>query len=121
MSETTPWPVEITIRRADKCLDIRFDDGAAFTLAAEYLRVSSPSAEVQGHGPATRNLPGGKRNVGLVKAEPVGNYAVRLTFDDQHSSGLYSWDYLYQLGREQDQRFKAYLDELAVKGLSRDS
>ena len=120
MSATVPWPVEIKIRRAEKCVDVRFDDGAQFTLPAEYLRVFSPSAEVQGHGPSTRNVPGGKRNVGVVKAEPVGNYAVRLIFDDQHSSGLFSWDYLYQLGAEKDRRFKAYLDELKAKGLSRD-
>ena len=120
MSATVPWPVEIKIRRAEKCVDVRFDDGTQFTLPAEYLRVFSPSAEVQGHGPSTRNVPGGKRDVGIVKAEPVGNYAVRLIFDDQHSSGLFSWDYLYELGREQDQRFNAYLDELKAKGLARD-
>ena len=115
-----PWPVEIHVRRAEKCLDVTFDNGAHYSLPAEYLRVCSPSAEVQGHGPSTRNLPGGKRNVGLVKAEPIGNYAVRLIFDDQHASGLFSWDYLYRLGAEQETRFAAYLEELAAKGLSRE-
>jgi len=115
-----PWPVELRIDRTARKLVIQFDNGAVFDLSAEYLRVSSPSAEVQGHGPSTRNLPGGKKNVGLLRAEPVGNYAVRLIFDDQHSSGLFSWDYLYQLGREFDTRWAAYIDELAAKGLSRD-
>jgi DUF971 family protein len=115
-----PWPVELRIDRAAKKLAVQFDSGAVFDLSAEYLRVSSPSAEVQGHGPSTRNLPGGKKNVGLLRAEPVGNYAVRLIFDDQHSSGLFSWDYLYQLGVEFDTRWTAYIDELAAKGLSRE-
>ena len=115
-----PWPLELRIDRPAKKLVIQFDTGAVFDLSAEYLRVSSPSAEVQGHGPSTRNLPGGKKNVGLLRAEPVGNYAVRLIFDDQHSSGLFSWDYLYQLGAEFDTRWQAYIDELAAKGLSRD-
>ncbi len=115
-----PWPVELRIDRAARKLVIQFDSGAVFDLSAEYLRVSSPSAEVQGHGPSTRNLPGGKKNVRLLRAEPVGNYAVRLIFDDQHSSGLFSWDYLYQLGAEFDTRWAAYLEELAAKGLRRD-
>ncbi len=115
-----PWPVELRIDRAAKKLVIQFDTGSVFELPAEYLRVSSPSAEVQGHGPSTRNLPGGKKNVGLLRAEPVGNYAVRLIFDDQHSSGLFSWDYLYQLGAEFDARWAAYIDELAAKGLRRE-
>ena len=116
---TAPWPTELRIDRAAKSLRISFDDGAIFDLSAEYLRVSSPSAEVQGHGPSTRNLPGAKQHVGLSRAEPVGNYAVRLIFDDGHSSGLFSWDYLRQLGEEVDARMAAYLAELADKGLSR--
>lgn len=121
MTDTArPWPVEIRVLRADKRVEIDFDDGARFSLSGEYLRVSSPSAEVQGHGPSTRNLPGGKRDVAVIQAEPVGNYAVRLTFDDGHSSGLFTWDYLHDLGREAEPRMAAYLAELAQKGLSRD-
>jgi len=119
MTTSAPWPVELRVDRSARTLTVTFDDGQAFVFEAEYLRISSPSAEVQGHGPATRNLPGGKRLVGLDKAEPVGNYAVRLIFDDGHSSGLYSWDYLYLLGREVQERMAAYLAELAEKGLSR--
>ncbi len=114
------WPTEIRIDRANKSLRVTFDDGGVFNLSAEYLRVSSPSAEVQGHGPSTRNLPGAKRHVGVTRAEPVGNYAVRLIFDDGHSSGLFSWDYLRQLGEEVEPRMAAYLAELTDKGLSRE-
>ncbi len=114
-----PWPVELQIDRAAKMMRVSFDDGAVFDLSAEYLRVSSPSAEVQGHGPSTRNIPGGKINVALTRADPVGNYAVRLSFDDGHSSGLFTWDYLYRLGAEKDELWAAYLAEITDKGLSR--
>ncbi|HWX49062.1 MAG TPA: DUF971 domain-containing protein [Roseomonas sp.] len=115
-----PSPVEIRLVRAEKRLEIRFDDGAAFSLPAEYLRVESPSAEVQGHGPGQKQIVAGRRAVGIMRVEPVGHYAVRLIFDDLHDSGIYSWDYLYRLGREQAERWAAYEAELAARGLSRD-
>lgn len=115
-----PTPTEIRLRRAEKCLELRFDDGASFTLPAEYLRVESPSAEVQGHGPGQRKYVSGRRAVGILRVEPVGHYAVRLVFDDLHDSGIYSWDYLYRLGVEQAERWAAYEAELAARGLSRD-
>ena len=115
-----PVPTEIRLRKAERVLDVAFDDGTRFSFPAEFLRVESPSAEVQGHGPGQKQIVSGRRHVGIMAIEPVGHYAVRLVFDDLHDSGIYSWDYLYQLGREQDQRWQAYLDALAAKGLSRD-
>ena len=111
---------EIRLRRQDKVLDVAFDDGSRFSLPAEYLRVESPSAEVQGHGPGQKQVLAGRRHVGIMTVEPVGNYAVRLIFDDLHDTGIYSWEYLHQLGREQDARWQAYLGELQSRGLSRD-
>jgi DUF971 family protein len=111
---------EIRLRRQDKVLDVAFDDGSRFSLPAEYLRVESPSAEVQGHGPGQRQVVAGRRHVGIVTVEPVGNYAVRLIFDDRHDTGIYSWEYLRQLGLEQEARWQAYLNELQSRGLSRD-
>lgn len=115
-----PVPVEIRLKRAEKLLHLRFDTGEAFDLPAEYLRVESPSAEVQGHGPDERVIVPGRMHVGIIGIEPVGNYAVRLTFDDLHDTGIYSWDYLYELGTQQARRWQAYLDGLAAKGLSRE-
>jgi len=115
-----PTPTEIRVKRAEKALEIAFDDGAHFLLPAEYLRVESPSAEVQGHGPGQKVLVAGRRHVGIMRLEPVGHYAVRIAFDDLHDSGIYSWAYLYQLGVEQAQRFAAYEAELAAAGQSRD-
>jgi DUF971 family protein len=115
-----PAVVEIRVRRAEKRLDITFDDGTEARLPAEYLRVESPSAEVQGHGPGQRKTVSGRRHVGIMAVEPVGHYAVRLQFDDLHDTGIYSWEFLHQLGREQAARWEAYLAELAAKGLSRD-
>jgi DUF971 family protein len=114
------WPTEIRLAKDKRSLNVAFDDGSAFDLPAEYLRVTSPSAEVQGHSPAERKTVPGKRLVEIIGVEPVGNYAVKLTFDDMHDTGIYGWDYLYQLGAEQPERWQAYLDELAAKGLSRD-
>jgi DUF971 family protein len=113
------WPTEIRLREQGKLLQIAFDDGQSFALTAEYLRVMSPSAEVQGHSAAQRRLVAGKAGVGIIKIEPVGHYAVRLSFDDLHDTGLYSWDYLYGLAVEQPQKWSAYLAELAEKGMSR--
>ena len=115
-----PTLVEIRLKRAEKLLHLRFDTGEVFDLPAEYLRVESPSAEVQGHGPGQRVIVPGRRHVGIIGIEPVGNYAVRLSFDDLHDTGIYSWDFLYQLGREHAERWQAYLDALQAKGLSRD-
>jgi len=120
MSTESVWPRELVVNKAERSLRVAFDDGAAFTLPAEYLRTQSPSAEVQGHSEAQRQTVGGKRNVSIAGAEPVGNYAVRLVFDDGHSTGIFSWAYLHELGREQETRWAAYLKELTQKGLRRD-
>ena len=111
---------EIRLRRQEKLLEVAFDDGTRFALPAEYLRVESPSAEVQGHGPGQKQIVAGRRDVGIVTVEPVGNYAVRLVFDDRHDTGIYSWEYLHELGREQEVRWQAYLDELESRGLRRE-
>src|SRR3954447_26945465 len=114
-----PWPTELRLHKDRKGLTVVFDGGVRFHLPAEYLRVKSPSAEVQGHSPDERKTVGGKRKVAILEVHPIGNYAVRLVFDDMHSTGIYSWDYLYELGRNQAQICQDYLDALAEKGLSR--
>jgi DUF971 family protein len=116
---TTRWPVELRLKRTEKLLEVGFDDGSRFSLPAEYLRVESPSAEVQGHGPGQKTLVHGRAHVGIIGLEPIGNYAVRITFDDLHDTGIYSWNYLYQLGVEHGERWREYLDGLAANGLSR--
>jgi DUF971 family protein len=120
MKASSPWPVELRLRRAEKQLDIAFDDGKRFGLPAEYLRVESPSAEVQGHGPGERIVVAERAHVGILELEPVGNYAVRIRFDDLHDTGIFSWDYLYQLGMEHDKRWRDYLAALTARGLSRE-
>jgi DUF971 family protein len=117
---STPWPTELRVNRAARSLTVAFDDGATFTLPAELLRVESPSAEVQGHGPGQKTILAGRRHVGIMDLEPVGNYAVRIMFDDLHSTGIYSWRYLHYLGRNQERLWAAYLEALAERGLSRD-
>ena len=117
---TVRWPVELRLKKAEKLLEISFDDGSMFRLPAEYLRVESPSAEVQGHGPGQKTLVPGRAYVGIIGLEPVGNYAVRIIFDDLHDTGIYSWSYLHQLGVEHDKRWRAYVDGLAANGLSRE-
>lgn len=112
-------PTEIRFDRAERVLHVTYDDGAAFALPAEYLRVESPSAEVQGHGPDQRQTVPGKRMVSVTAIEQVGNYAVRLIFDDKHDSGIFSWTYLRELGEQRDRRWAAYLRELAARGLDR--
>jgi DUF971 family protein len=112
-------PTEIRVKKADRRVELDFDDGASFSLPAEYLRVESPSAEVQGHGPGEKTIVPGKRNVGIAHVEPVGHYAIRIDFDDGHDTGIFSWDYLHELGREQAERWLTYLNELAARGLSR--
>jgi DUF971 family protein len=114
------WPTELRLSKDRRTLSITFDDGAAYDLSAELLRVTSPSAEVQGHSSSERKTFGGKRNVMIISVDPVGNYAVRLGFDDMHSTGIYSWDFLHELGRDAPKRFQDYCDDLAAKGLDRD-
>ena len=114
------WPVEIRLPKDRRLLSVAFDDGRTFDLSAELLRVTSPSAEVQGHSEAERKTVGGKRNVTILSVDPVGNYAVRLGFDDMHSTGIYSWAFLRDLGVNAEMRFQAYLDDLQAKGLDRD-
>jgi DUF971 family protein len=114
------WPVEIRLVKDRRALHVTFEDGNAFTLSAELLRVTSPSAEVQGHSEAQRKTVGGKRNVTILSVDRVGNYAVRLGFDDMHSTGIYSWAFLSDLGLNAERRFQDYLDDLQAKGLDRD-
>ena len=115
-----PWPTEIRLHKDRKALTVAFDTGETFALDAEYLRIRSPSAEVQGHAPEERKTVPGKRNVQVLEVLPVGNYAVRLVFDDMHSTGIYSWGYLRELGQNHAAYWQDYLDELAAKGLSRE-
>lgn len=114
------WPSEIRLSPDKKTLTIRYADGRSHALSAEFLRVLSPSAEVQGHGEADRKTVGGKRNVEILSLDPVGNYALRITFDDMHDTGLYTWTYLAELGDHAEERWQGYLGELSAKGLTRD-
>ena len=114
-----PWPTELRIDPARTMLTVVFDSGEQFALPAEYLRVESPSAEVQGHVAAQKQIVAGKRQVKIESLEPVGNYATRIRFDDGHDTGLYSWDYLYELGRDQPKKWEAYLSALRAKKLTR--
>ena len=116
-----PWPAELRLYKDRKTLTVTFDDGERFELPAEFLRVRSPSAEVQGHSPAERRTVGGKRDVQILELHPVGNYAVRLVFDDLHSTGIFSWDYLFELGRNREKYWSDYLGELKEKSLSRET
>jgi DUF971 family protein len=119
-ADAGPWPTELRVNRAEKLLIVTFDDGARFELPAELLRVESPSAEVKGHGPGQKTIVAGRRHVGIMDLEPVGNYAVRIMFDDLHNTGMYSWDYLYHLGRNRERLWAEYLAALKQRGLSRD-
>ncbi|PWE18145.1 hypothetical protein DDZ18_00585 [Marinicauda salina] len=114
-----PWPVRLAFRDGARALTIEFDDGARFDIPFELLRVESPSAEVQGHAPDQKRLVTGKRDVRVTEAEPVGRYAVRLTFDDGHASGIYSWDYLRELGENADGLMADYAARLAEAGMAR--
>ena len=120
MSTTQAWPTEFRLSKDRKTLTVAFDSGERFELPAEYLRVKSPSAEVQGHSPDERKTVPGKRDVMILEIHPIGNYAVRLTFDDMHSTGIYAWDYFADLGRNQARYWQDYLDELAAKALTRE-
>ncbi|HEX7325984.1 MAG TPA: DUF971 domain-containing protein [Rhodanobacteraceae bacterium] len=117
----TPKPTDITLHKRSCTLEVAFDSGEHFTLPAEYLRVYSPSAEVQGHGPGQQVLVAGKREVGIMGIEPVGNYAVLLRFTDGHASGIYSWDILHDLGVNQDKNWQSYLKALEEHHLARDA
>lgn len=112
-------PIEIRLRKTSRILAVEFDDGSRFDLPFEYLRVHSPSAEVKGHGGGEGVLVTGKEDVRIVRIEPVGHYALRLIFDDRHDTGLYTWDYLYELGRDYDAKWRRYLDRLAEQGYPR--
>jgi DUF971 family protein len=112
-------PTEIKLHQTSRILEVAFEDGARFELPCEYLRVFSPSAEVRGHGPGTGTLVTGKEAVNITAIEPIGNYAVRLVFDDGHATGLYSWNILYDLGRDQERQWQDYLGRLAEAGYQR--
>ena len=113
-------PTEIRLKREEKTLEIDFEDGKSFSLPAELLRVESPSAEVQGHGPSQKTLVAGRRHVGIMAVEPVGNYAIRIKFDDMHDTGIYSWDTLYDYGQRQEEMWQDYLNAIEAESLSRD-
>jgi DUF971 family protein len=117
---TEHWPREIRLKKAERVLEIEFDDGQVFALPAELLRVESPSAEVMGHGPSQKQIVAGRREVGIMALEAVGNYAVRIKFDDLHDTGIYSWQYLRFLGENRERVWREYLAALEAKGLSRD-
>ena len=121
MDRATPRTTEIKLHQASKMLELTFDDGRQFRLPCEYLRVFSPSAEVRGHGPGQEVLQSGKRDVGIDSIEPVGVYAVKLAFSDAHDTGIFSWDYLYELGMKHESNWKSYLARLEAAGKSRDS
>jgi DUF971 family protein len=119
-TEGVPWPVEIRLDRGEAILAVDFDDGRSFSYPAEYLRVESPSAEVQGHSADQKQLVPGKRLVKIVAIEAVGNYAIRIAFDDRHDTGIFSWSYLRELGEAYDNKWRTYLAALRARGLSRD-
>ena len=121
MASHTPTPVNITLHSASRVFEIEFDDGRIFKLPFEFMRVHSPSAEVRGHGPGQGTLQAGKRDVRITEVQPIGHYAVQPLFSDGHSSGIYSWDYLYDLGVNQSRLWEEYLEQLKAAGASRDS
>ena len=120
MTDPQVWPTELRLRKDRKALTVTFESGERFELPAEFLRVKSPSAEVQGHSAEERKTVPGKRNVEILEVLPIGNYAVRLVFDDLHSTGIFGWDYLHDLGRKYASYWQDYLDELAAKNMKRD-
>ena len=120
MADTEAWPTELKLHKDRRTLSVSFDTGERFDLTAEYLRVKSPSAEVQGHSAEERKTIPGKKNVAILEVLPVGNYAVRLVFDDLHSTGIFGWDYLRELGHSHAQYWQDYLDELAAKNMTRE-
>ena len=121
MASHIPAPINITLHSASRVFEIEFDDGRSFKLPFEFMRVHSPSAEVRGHGPGQGTLQTGKRDVTITEVQPIGHYAVQPLFSDGHSSGIYSWEYLYELGANQDRLWDEYLQQLNAAGASRDS
>ncbi len=121
LTPTTPTPEALTVHSQSRVLEIAFSDGAKFRIPLELMRIYSPSAEVQGHGPGQEVLQTGKREVGLLGLDPVGNYAVQPRFTDGHDSGIFSWDYLYFLGAQQEQLWADYAKKLAAAGVARDA
>ena len=119
-SSTKNWPIEIRIKSKEKTLEIDFDNGESFKIKAELLRVESPSAEIQGHGSGQKVTLAGRRHVGILSVEPVGNYAIKISFDDMHDTGIYSWQYLYDLGANQNDLWSDYLTRVKELGFSRD-
>ncbi|HAK62492.1 MAG TPA: hypothetical protein DCO82_04530 [Alphaproteobacteria bacterium] len=119
MSNATPWPVEVKLKQAENTLEISFEDGSHCQFSAEFLRVHSPSAEVKGHGPGQEVTVAGKRGVAITRLDPVGNYALRIHFDDGHDTGLYTWAYFHQLGQRREELWSDYLRRLSLQGLSR--
>ena len=117
---TKTWPLEIRVKSKEKILEIDFNDGASFAIAAELLRVESPSAEIQGHGSGQKVTPAGRRYVNILNVEPVGNYAIKISFDDLHDTGIFSWQYLYDLGANQQDLLDSYIARLNELGVSRD-
>ncbi len=120
LSDKLPRPVEVRWKKEEKALEIDFDDGCVFHYPAEFLRVESPSAEVQGHSPSQKVILPGKKQVAILDLEPIGHYALRIKFDDQHDTGIYSWAYLYEMGQDQDNIWRRYVDALESRGLSRE-
>ena len=118
--QTNHWPLEIRLNKAENQLEIDFEDGSCFALSAELLRVESPSAEVQGHHPDDKKIVSGRKHVAILKIEAIGRYAIKISFDDLHDTGIYSWDYLYRLGRDQDDVWRQYISDLKEQGLTRD-
>lgn len=116
---TTLWPLTVKLLKKERALHIDFNDGSLFKLSAEYLRVESPSAEVQGHGASQKQVVSGRKSVSITQVEPVGNYAVRIHFDDSHNTGIYSWSYLYELGSKENEKWSRYLKMLEGLGLTR--
>jgi DUF971 family protein len=121
LTSNAPQPTSITVHQQSRVLEVSFDDGAAFRIPFELMRVYSPSAEVQGHGPGQEVLQTGKREIGLAALEPVGNYAVQPTFTDGHDTGIFSWDYLYHLGSKREALWRQYEERLAAAGVDRDA
>src|SRR5690348_2133246 len=120
LSKNVPQPTEITLHQASRALEVAFADGKTFRLPCEFLRVYSPSAEVRGHGPGQEVLQAGKKEVAILKVEPVGSYAIQLTFSDGHDTGIYSWDLLYDYGLRQEEMWQHYLKRMAEAGASRE-
>lgn len=118
--DTPHWPVEVRVHKAERRLTVSFDDGKTFEYPAEFLRVESPSAEVKGHGPGQRVIVAGRANVGIKDIEPIGNYAIRIIFDDGHDTGIYSWRYLYDIGADRERIWNEYLAALRERGLKRE-